>query len=450
MHISPRQPEGGAMNSIPDRFRATLMDGLTDHQAQFNEMMIQMEMDFDEELDDRTLARAVDLTLDAEPVLGCRFVEGSRKPFFQRLDASKRSAFVLAASENEYEAFKSTSMDCRSSPQISVCLWHTSGRARLLLKVSHQVADAAGVKDVAAILSGIYRRLSDDRNYLPPPNIKEQRSLREVLKHIPLHAYPGIFISAMITNWISYFPPPVHSLHTDDGPRDPLIYLSRFIPSDRVSYLSEYGRAYKATLNDMIMVAAYRALAAMGNKQKGSHVVLSNTQDLRRYIPSGHAPAVANLSYAYLYWPDLGPEPFQDFADTLKRLARITGKKKSRRIGLDVVFDSFVPMGKIMSHEQARKIYRDYMESLIKKQGGTHWFTNTGPIDTESVNFGRSPVKAHILPPVAYPPLPCMFNLSGYRGTLTLSAGAYPTQKEINEKLLDAILEELPAGVSAP
>lgn len=254
----------------------------------------------------------------------------------------------------------------------------------------------------------------------------------------------------MIMNWISYFPPPVHSLHTGDGPRDPLVYLNRFIPSERVSYLSEYGRAYRATLNDIIMAAAYRALAAMGNRQKGSHVILSNTQDLRRYLPSGRAPAVANLSYAYLYWPDLGPEPFQDYADTLKRLAEITGKKKSHRIGLDIMFDSFAPMGKIMSHEQARKIYRDYMESLVKKQGATNWFTNTGPIDTESVNFGSTPTRAHILPPVAYPPLPCMFNLSGYEGTLTLSAGAYPTQKEINERFLDAILDELPAGVSVP
>ncbi len=438
------------MSNMPDRFRATLLDCLTDHQAQYSEMMIQLEMYFDGELDAGTLARAVDLTLDAEPVLGCRFVEGLRRPFFERLDAGKRSAFLRAASEDEYQRFKSTSIDYRSSPQIRVCLWQPPGSARLLLKVSHQVADAAGVRDVAALLSDTYRRLSDDRSYLPPLNIKQQRSLREVLKHIPPYAYPGIFISGMITNWKSYFPPPVHSLHTDDGPREPLTYLSRFIPSDRVSHLSEYGRACKATLNDIIMAAAYRALASMGNRRQGSHVILSNTQDLRRYLPSGRAPAVANLSYAYLYWPDLGPEPFQDFADTLKKLAGITAKKKSHWIGLDVVFDSFVPMCKIMSHQQAAKIYRDYIESLVKRQGGTHWFTNTGPIDTESVNFGIYPTKAHILPPVTYPPLPCMFNLSGYRGTLTLSAGAYPTQKDTNEELLDAILKELPAGVSGP
>lgn len=105
-------------------------------------------------------------------------------------------------------------------------------------------------------------------------------------------------------------------------------------------------------------------------------------------------------------------------------------------------------MCKIPSHEQAAKTYRDYIESLLKKQGGTHWFTNTGPIDAECVNFGMHPKKAHSLPPVTCPPLPCMFNLSGCEGTLTLSVGAYPTQVDTNEKFLDAILRELPVTSS--
>lgn len=95
---------------------------------------------------------------------------------------------------------------------MSICLWQTSGRARLLLKASHQVADAAGVRDAAALISLIYRRLSADAGYVPLPNVKEERSLRAVLRHLPLHAYPAVFVSGMITNWKSFFPPPVHSL----------------------------------------------------------------------------------------------------------------------------------------------------------------------------------------------------------------------------------------------
>jgi NRPS condensation-like uncharacterized protein len=436
------------MNNMPDRFRATLMDCYADHQAQLNEMMLQLEMELDKELDAKRLARAVDLTLDAEPVLGCRFVEDSPKPFFEKLQVNKRSAFFLANSEDEYKTFKSSSIDYRNGPQMNTCLWHSSNGDCLLLKVSHQVADAAGLKDVAAILSDIYRRLSDDPSYLPSPNTREQRSLREVLKHVPFYAYPSIFLSAMTTNYLGYFPPKVHSLYTDDGPTEPLTYLNRLIPSDRVSKLSEYGHAHNATLNDVMMAAAYRALSTIGNRKKDSHIVMSNTIDLRRYIPSNRAPAVANLSYMYLYWPDLGARPFQDFADTLDKVARMTRKKKSHWIGLDIVFDTFNPMVKMMSHKQAKKIFLDYMKSLLKKQQGTHWFTNIGPIDTESVNFGILPSRVHFLPPTAHPPAPCMFSLSGYNGTLTLSAGAYPSQKGTNEKLLDAILKELPMQIA--
>ena len=47
------------MNNIPNRFHARLMDCYADHQAQFNEMMLQMEMEFRvHSLPVRSLARS--------------------------------------------------------------------------------------------------------------------------------------------------------------------------------------------------------------------------------------------------------------------------------------------------------------------------------------------------------------------------------------------------------
>jgi len=432
------------MSSIPDRFPARLMDCYTDFQTQVSEMMIQIEMEFNKELDVKRLAKAVKLTLNAEPVLGCRFVDNSYKPFFERLDLNKHSAFFLANSQSEYDTFKSSSIEYRTGPQISVCLWHSPNGDRLLLKVAHHVADATGAKDIAAILSSIYRQLSDDPDYCPLPNFKEQRSLRQVLKHIPLHAYPSIFLTSLRTTWTAYNPPIVHALTTSDGPREPLIYVNRLIPSGHVSTLADYGHSHNATLNDIIIVAASRALSAMGNKKKGTHICLTNTIDLRRHIPSGHAAAVANLSFVRMYWPDLGVEPCQDFESTLDKVAKITRHEKAHWFGLDIVFNTFHPVCKTIPHAWFKKLYREYMEFLLKKEGGAHWFTNLGPIDTESVTFEIQPFKAHILPPAAYPPTPFMFGLSGYNGTLTLSAGTYPTQKETVEQFFDAILKELP------
>ncbi|WP_160328949.1 hypothetical protein [Syntrophomonas wolfei] len=52
-------------------------------------MQIQAVITFDQHLDTEVLKAAVMLSLDAEPVLGCRFVEDEKRPYWQR--------FLLAA-----------------------------------------------------------------------------------------------------------------------------------------------------------------------------------------------------------------------------------------------------------------------------------------------------------------------------------------------------------------
>jgi NRPS condensation-like uncharacterized protein len=432
------------MNNIPDCFPARISDCFTDYLAAFADMIIQLEMEFDKGLDAKRLAKAVDLTLDAEPVLGCRFVNNSYKPYFQRLDTDKRPAFFTANSENEYEAFKSASIDRQNGPQINVCLWHSTKGDRLLLKVAHQVADAAGVKDIAAILSRIYRQLASDPQYRPIPNTKETRSLLQVLRHVPLHAYPRIYLNSVQSTWRTSKPRTVHTLSIPDGPREPLTFVTRLIPSGRVSTLAEYGRSHNATLNDIIAAASLRTLADTGNWNKRSHLSLSTTIDLRRYVPSGRAAAVANLGYSNVEWPDLGTNPGQDFAATLDKVAAITRYGKMHWIGLDIMFSPVIPLCKFMPHARGKELYQKYFEAGIKKHACTHWFTNTGLIEQESVNFGMQPITARILPQQCYPWMPFIFSLSGYNGTLTLVAGAYPTQKETIEKFFDAILKEIP------
>ena len=68
---------------------------------------------------------------------------------------------------------------------------------------------------------------------------------------------------------------------------------------------------------------------------------------------------------------------------------------------------------------------------------------NMGPISPDSVTFEALPVNACLLPPTLYPPL-LLPGISGYKGTLTISAGVYPSQKDVTERFFDAVLSELP------
>jgi NRPS condensation-like uncharacterized protein len=427
------------MADMPRRFPATLLDCFTDFPSPLLNEMIQLEMEFAGGIDAGRLAKAVDLTFDAEPILGSRFVDSCRRPYFERLDRDKRSAFLLASQESEYETFKSSPIDHRNGPQIRVCLWPSLDGDRLLIKVAHQVADAGGTKDVAAVLSSIYSRLSDDPAYRPSPNIRGSRSSRQVLRHVPWHAYPRIYMNGVQELMRLSRVRDVQALYVLEGPREPLGYVGRLIPSVRATSLAEYGRSHSASLNDIFTAASLRALVSLGNWQGRSHVSLQTTLDMRRYIPSGRAEAVANLSAGLYRWPDLGTEPGRDFETTLDRVARITRYGKTHWIGFEIPLAPYAPLVKIMPHAWGVKRLE-----RAAGGGGGHGFTNTGPIDPGSVTFGTQPSMAHIMPPQVYPPTSFIYSLSGYNGTLTLLAGAYPTQKETIERFFDAVLKELP------
>jgi NRPS condensation-like uncharacterized protein len=141
----------------------------------------------------------------------------------------------------------------------------------------------------------------------------------------------------------------------------------------------------------------------------------------------------------------LGNELGADFQTTLEEVARITRYGKKHWIGFELLLTPAVMAFKFMPHAWGMKRYAEFTRTDLRRQACDHALTNTGPIDPESVTFGTRPSMAHILPPQSHPPMPFIWSLSGYNGTLTLTAGAYPSQKETIERFFDALLKELPA-----
>ena len=68
-----------------------------------------------------------------------------------------------------------------------------------------------------------------------------------------------------------------------------------------------------------------------------------------------------------------------------------------------------------------------------------------GPIEEALVIFDHEPVHAWLLPPPTFPPV-MTSGVSGYKGRLTLSVGAFPQAcKAVSvEEFFDAIIKELP------
>jgi len=425
---------------IPKRLPSTYADRMVNLLQYSGDMMIQLELEFDRQLDVERLAKAIVLALKTEPVLGCRFVLRWWRPYWERLDESEWEAFLLARDEGEYEVFKASSIDTYRGPQVKACLWRSPAGDRLLLKVAHEVADAGGVKEIVAIVSSIYSRLADEPDYQPEPNFKGSRSVWQIIRHVPLYAYPRIYRNCLHANWEILTPRITHRLPIQAGPRTPLAFVCRHLNANRVGRLAEYGRERDATLNDLIMAAFFRALVAVGDWDRRMRFGLDMTVDLRRYVPGRRVKGICNLGAIESLC--LGTNLGDDFDSTLMRVTAITQRQKANWTGLDY----YVGLGPLVSpvpHGLSMRCYRKMVQMVLEKGYVPNSLTNMGPISTESVTFQAPPVNAYLLPPPIYPPS-FLAGLSGYAETLTLSAGVYPSQKDVTERFFDAVLSELP------
>ena len=248
------------MATVPKRIPATYLDRAIGFISFLIDLTIQLELTFTEALDIERLQKAVYLTLDAEPILGCRLVSHWRRPYFQRITNDSITAFYATENVAEFNAFRSELIDTYQSPQLKVYLHHSRYEDRLLIKVSHNVTDVGGLNKIASVISSIYSRLKDEPDYQPVPKLTASRGLWKIAKQLKWYAYPRIYFN-YLQGLLAQMPRQgTHTLHFEEGPLIPLDFVHRLIPEERVVRLKEYGRVHNATLNDLMVAAIFRAL----------------------------------------------------------------------------------------------------------------------------------------------------------------------------------------------
>lgn len=101
------------MSNIPGRFKARTIDKTAICMRVLAEMVLHFEMEFDHRIDAARLEKALDLIIDAEPVLGCRFITDRLRVYWERLPHDRRHNFTLASSREEYDAFLSAGISIK-------------------------------------------------------------------------------------------------------------------------------------------------------------------------------------------------------------------------------------------------------------------------------------------------------------------------------------------------
>lgn len=422
---------------IPHRFRTHTADQGMDILSEFFVPRIQLLIDLEGPLDPDRLSDALRLSLDAEPVLGCRFVPRWICPYWERLD--KVDPTHLLKTDQTVDEFLGADFDEKQHPQVQALLTKDN---RLVLKVNHQVADAGGTKEVGYLVARMYRELERNPSYCPEPNLGS-RSLKQVYRRFIPRRFFGLLGRVFRELWGNIRPlKSMNWLSAPDRTGAP-VYVFKHLSKERLyaarSQVAEIG----PTLNDLIVTASLRAIARHTNWDNNGVLRLTGTVDLRRYLPERKGQAICNLSS--FYFVNLGHDLGANFTETLSRVKQQIDRLKTDYFGLGFIFGGylgFLPYPFFLT----RRLMRRFFRYLLHKRNFPPAMTNMGIIDDNLLNFGSPRVASAVLAvPVSQPPILAP-GFTGFRNSLTISAGfhesAYPRPNM--ETFLNLIDSELP------
>lgn len=441
------KPDFGNKSAIPDIMPAYGHD-IGNYAAKYGmgNFQIQAILKFDSRLDFDKLLRAVRLSVDAEPVLGSRFIEHD-PPYWVRLnDIDKVEFCTIEETDNEEEAvhrFLESHLDMDHDPMVKVKLIRSGQHDILGIKLNHTCTDGAGSKEYIHLLSHIYSCIDGENGvYKPKLSVRSRKDHYRIFKTLGVKHPESDFSMVESSRTVWAFP------WKSGGRKNITPFVVCRLPYGQLDILSKYGKERGATINDLILTAFYRAMFKMSQPPYGIPMDIGVTVDLRRYLPGNRAGAIRNLSGGVVTRiPRLSGESFEG---TLSRVVSVMNRKKNRNPGHQSATGA--EHAEKLNFHQALALFK-FMSKFSEISSQNCAFcapglSNMGIISKSLIKFGEHVVTdAYIIPPVVRAP-GFMLVASSYNGILTLASGYYKgaIHRQYVEKLLNKIKDELIKG----
>lgn len=257
-------------------------------------------LDFAEALDPERLSAALRRLIDADPVLGCRLVVEGDRLEWRRRDDLDAVASVLVEHYDDPDPPLIAMLAPQPGadvPNIRVRLLRGPGGDRLIVAVSHGVADGAAARTCVQRLAEIYERLGTDPDWRPEPNPASRDSFAWA------RGLGWWRIVAMIGRDICEARAMARPCHGPQrgfdafmaAPLDRPAFVRHVIPADRLKRLDAFAADRKVSRNDMLVAALARVFPAHFPGPPGAPFRVMLTHDLRRFAEVEPRPAVCNL-----------------------------------------------------------------------------------------------------------------------------------------------------------
>lgn len=411
---------------------------------------IQAIMRLDERLDFDKLKRAVRLSVDAEPILKCRFVEDA-SPYWKPLENIGVIDFCCIEEtdnvDQAIENFIQSPLDMDNDPMVKVKLIRAKQYDVLALKIDHTCVDGAGAQEYIKFLADIYSNIGqENETFTLEPRIAGRKDQDRLFAELGITNPDALFIPG------SDISTPTWPFPWEKGGSNTACVSICRIPFEHTDSMIKYAKSAGVTLNDLILTAYYRALLEMGQPIYGLPLEILTTVDLRRYLPGHKTQAIRNFSGSEK--TKLSMSINEPFTKTLQRVAGMMKEIKKKypglqsAIGLERIerLNFGATLGYYQASQEARKI-RSFCP-LYYGDKCVPTLSNIGYLSRSLIKFGSSTViDAYIVPPVIRAP-GLLLMANSYNSILTLAIGyyKYTVERENIETLLNKIKNELIKG----
>jgi NRPS condensation-like uncharacterized protein len=322
-------------------------------------------------------------------------------------------------------------------------LLHLPGHDRLLLRVSHLLADGGGTKNLCYRLARAYRGLGEDPAWVEPPEPRAHIILR-MLRIVRWRRLPAMVVGALDEIAANRPMRPVHVPMGPDG-SSTSHYRELHLGPDRVQRLRQRWRPGGITLNDVALSAFVRAVVMAfpeANAQR-SHATVVATHDMRLYEAT---PGLDVCNHSGLRPLVIRRLPLPAPEENLALVRRATRRWKAGMTSLLLA----LPVGMLASvipHGWGRALVGRLLSRFRREAGGCTGLTNIGPIHAERLDFGDGPcMAARVIVPLPRPYM-VIGALTGCAGCLDFTVGYRSPQlaHEDARRLMEHLDRELQA-----
>lgn len=386
------------------KWRLTLLDKVNVGLESFGDHVMHLVFAPAQMLDEARFKHALRLSLDAEPILGCRLVDSVISPTWKRWSAAELDQFelcrVVAAvdPDEQVREFMLQTMDCRVEPMVQARIFR-SDHDVVCLNVSCVPVDGRGLLIYLERVFVIYDQLKANADYIPPGAGFDQRSADALVQYFRWWDVFGLVYSGLRNQWQDR-----KTAHNWKFPVSKAAAMDRTFfhyqcKPETLVLIDAYRRRHQVTFNDILLAAFYFSLQQIIRPASGTVCCVLNTYDLRRYEPPTAPDRVAN--YSSFVNCNVRLDAGLPFGQLIQRVQAAMSERKRRFPG--ITEGPFIwPLLKLLPFALARRV----LTALLQHRGESiPVLTNVGVIDLERLKLDGQRLQ-WLLPyaPLEYPP----------------------------------------------